>query len=893
MSSKLFIFAICVAMKQPLIHAQIFIGPEQLRLNDSITSNRIGDIVLGGLFPIHQNQEGRCGTILDLGIQRAEAMVLAINLINNRTDLLPGITLGFEIRDTCVITNKALDESLYFLSVGSQRTRDAIGISGVVGAAASSVSIAIANLLRLFHIPQISYASTSKVLSDKSRYDYFLRTVPPDLLQAEAMAAIAHHFNWTYVSVVSTEGAYGVNGIEAFIEKYTEITNESSISRCISANIRLTREASPEDYDEAIDQLLQPVLRNATVVVLFGQLATAEGLMEAIIRRRASDPSFQNATFTWIASDAWGDSLSPTYYDIAEGLISITPQYNLSSEFDSYFTSLNPQNYTANPWFAEYWQFMFDCTFEFNSSSNATVCDPSSQSLLDREAQYQQNSKVTFTMDAVFAFAHALDKIIKDHCNSMYLCREIFDSSGKINGQLLLSYLREVSFPGYSDEVISFDENYDRNAGYRIQNLVRNSNGSHFYSQVGHWKDGVLDLDEEQTFFWAGQRSDPPFSYCSESCNFGEFPELIPGHAHCCWNCVPCQGSKQVSDGVTCKTCPPGYIPNSLKSNCEAIPPDHLSWIHPWAIIIVILSICGLTETVVIIIIFIVYRQSKIVKASSRELSSIILTGIGLCYILPFFYIGYSNAVSCAITRAGLGLCFSICFGALLVKTNRIHRIFNRKEASLKPPNLISPQSQVLLVGCIVFFQVVIAVVWLVLEKPGVTLVTAEYSAEIRCAANVYVGLSVSLAYNCILLICCTYFAFRTRKIPSDFNETKLINLTCYTMCVIWMAFIPSYFGTAGLGSVYTSSSQILAIFLSATAILNILFLPKVYMLFFKKKLKELTESKSDHRQLSIASSHLMQSNNFSSSSVNTVGRRPSYSFCGKQLQAMRLCTYI
>ena len=74
----------------------------------------------------------------------------------------------------------------------------------------------MANLLRLFQIPQISYASTSAKLSDKSRYDYFARTVPPDFYQAKAIAEILRYFNWTYVSTVASEGDYGETGIEAF-----------------------------------------------------------------------------------------------------------------------------------------------------------------------------------------------------------------------------------------------------------------------------------------------------------------------------------------------------------------------------------------------------------------------------------------------------------------------------------------------------------------------------------------------------------------------------------------------------------------------------------------------------------------------------------------------------
>ena len=78
------------------------------------------------------------------------------------------------------------------------------------------VSIQVANLLRLFSIPQVSYASTSAVLSDKSRFEYFARTVPSNNLQAETMADIVQHFNWTYVSTVASEGEYGEMGINAF-----------------------------------------------------------------------------------------------------------------------------------------------------------------------------------------------------------------------------------------------------------------------------------------------------------------------------------------------------------------------------------------------------------------------------------------------------------------------------------------------------------------------------------------------------------------------------------------------------------------------------------------------------------------------------------------------------
>ncbi|GLH00641.1 Uncharacterized protein GBIM_06962, partial [Gryllus bimaculatus] len=76
---------------------------------------------------------------------------------------------------------------------------------GVVGPASSSVAIQVQNLLQLFQIPQVGYSTTSKDLSDKSRFNYFLRVVPSDYYQAQVMVDLVRRFNWTYVSAVNTD----------------------------------------------------------------------------------------------------------------------------------------------------------------------------------------------------------------------------------------------------------------------------------------------------------------------------------------------------------------------------------------------------------------------------------------------------------------------------------------------------------------------------------------------------------------------------------------------------------------------------------------------------------------------------------------------------------------
>ena len=54
-----------------------------------------GDIILGGIFPLHEKVEYSCGPIrFDRGIQRAEAMLFALDLVNNDPKILPGMKLG-------------------------------------------------------------------------------------------------------------------------------------------------------------------------------------------------------------------------------------------------------------------------------------------------------------------------------------------------------------------------------------------------------------------------------------------------------------------------------------------------------------------------------------------------------------------------------------------------------------------------------------------------------------------------------------------------------------------------------------------------------------------------------------------------------------------------------
>lgn len=135
-----------------------------------------GDITLGGLFPVHSRGPAGvpCGEIKkEKGIHRMEAMLYALDQINSDPDLLPNITLGARILDTCSRDTYALEQSLTFVQALIQKDNSDVRCSngeppiipkpervvGVIGASGSSVSIMVANVLRLFAVSFLFTAS--------------------------------------------------------------------------------------------------------------------------------------------------------------------------------------------------------------------------------------------------------------------------------------------------------------------------------------------------------------------------------------------------------------------------------------------------------------------------------------------------------------------------------------------------------------------------------------------------------------------------------------------------------------------------------------------------------------------------------------------------------------
>lgn len=787
-------------------------------------------VLLGGLFPIHRPGPSRinlCGNVRMSAVQLVESMVYSIQTINQDPTLLPTVTLSFDIRDTCTSVNYALQQSVDYIqsiSNGICNAQQTLGVSGVLGAALSTVSQASANLFGLFEIPQISYGSTSSLLSDGDQFTYFFRTIPSDSFQVRVIADIIVHFEWTYIIALYSNDLYGISGIAEFIKELGARTNAST---CVAVQILLND--NPASYEFAVDLMSQAWVSNASVALLFGHTQNAVGILAVIKRRLAADQYFPLQNITWIGSDSWGANLLNEYRPMASGMLGVVPLARSHQGFSEYFASLNTTNNIDNPWFMEFWESLFNCSL--GPSPSLPGCDLDNQAI---PLDYSQFNQVPLVFDAVYALALSIDNLINTHCSNGSLCSEITTPSGAVNGSMVREQLFNVSFINNARERVKFDINGDvQQATYSIFNLQETSDNVFSFEHVGSWDDENRLVISGNIKWNTGQ--DVPSSRCSLPCKIEEVRRLVPDEATCCFTCESCI-ENTISSGVECVACSNGTVPSENRTTCLDIPLTFLRWSDIWGIAIVVITSIGMIATVIVIIVFGIHWKHEIIKASSRELSAIILGGIFLCYIIPFIYIVMPSAAICGIQRFSIGFCFTISYSALLVKTNRIYRIFNVTASSVKGIRFISPLSQVLFTLALTGVQVLISVIWLIAEPPGTEILLSRTSRELRCRASPYIGFSVFLGYNFVLLILSTYYAFRTRNVPANFNETKFVSITLYTICIIWLAFIPIHFSITMFGVLFETVSLVLGVILSAGTTLCCLFISKVIFLFTRIK---------------------------------------------------------
>ena len=573
---------------------------------------------------------------------------------------------------------------------------------------------------------------------------------------------------------------------------------------------------SSERFLQIIDAL-KAEAKAKTVVVFTSQVSHIKSLLLAANERHLI------GQIQWVGSDAWGNVVwLKDLQHLAHNAITVSPTSKRLKAFEDYFTLLRPETNTRNPWFKEYWQMHFNCSLD------TKIVKPFPKTCSDDTKLTLENSNIDMrssrAIDAVNAFARALHAMHADVCpGSEGLCTNMIN----ISGLEFLKYVRNVSFKGATGHKVAFDKHGDVDGIYDIM-LFKKHNKFYRNSVIGLWA-SKLDMNNLASLEDSGYKILK--SSCAVYCSAKEIMVPVKGKETCCWECVPCNGNGYVVNQTTCLRCAPGYWPIKNGQGCERIELMYFGKYIAYSVPTIMFAVIGIIITVFVMIMLVRNDKTPIVKASGRELAYLILSGILLSFIHTFIVALKPSDVTCIIRFFGGSVAFSICYAAIFIKTNRISRIFNRRNIA-KRPILILPTSQLVLVLGVVCVQVLILCMLTLLRMPKAKVFYPTVSSVYLDCTVQDLDFGLSQVYNFLLILACTLYAFKTRKIPSNFNEAKFIAFAMYSTCVIWLAFLALYF----MNSLSLERSLILCVSISLVAyfLLGTLFGHKVYILVFE-----------------------------------------------------------
>ncbi|XP_054598488.1 extracellular calcium-sensing receptor [Nothobranchius furzeri] len=797
-----------------------------------------GDFVIGGVFLIHNKEKTvtynyttkpesqMCIRSLNpRNLRFSRAMIFATEEINNSTELLPGIRLGYQIHDTCASVIVAANVAFQLLNgqdtvFYENRSCSQSGVVlAVVGDSTSTTSISLSRIIGSFNVPLVSYYATCACLSDKQQFPTFFRTIPSDQFQADALAKLVKHFGWTWIGAVRSDSDYGNFGMVSFLAA----AQREGI--CVEYSEAFFR----TDSQSKIQKVADVIRRSSAMVVL--AFATSED-MSVLIDELNQEPTPPRQ---WIGSEGWINDPYLMSFSYFAGAIGVAIQKSVIPGLRDFLMDLSPAQVAASSVLTEFWEDAFNCTPTKNASPKKKECDGTEDIKLLKNP-YTETSQLRATnmvYKAVYAIAHAIHNAVCQETNFTAQC----DRNIKLESKQVLTELKKVNFTqnGYP---VSFDANGDPVAFYELVNWQKSESGVIELVTVGYY-DASLPTGQEfhisRNITWVEGGAQVPVSVCSKSCPPGTRKVLQKGKPICCYDCIPCPEGQVANrtDSPDCFPCPSELWPNAQRDACFPKPVEFLSYDEVLAIILAAFSVSGACLAIITAAIFFHHRTTPIVRANNSELSFLLLFSLTLCFLCSLTFIGAPSDWSCMLRHTAFGITFVLCISCVLGNTVVVLMAF---KATLPGSNVMKwfgPPQQRMTVVLFTFIQVLICTVWLLLSPPFPMKNLSTYKEKIilECALGSAVGFWAVLGYIGLLAVFCFVLAVLARKLPDNFNEAKLITFSMLIFCAVWLTFIPAYVSSPGK---FTVAVEIFAILASSFGLILCIFAPKCFIILFQ-----------------------------------------------------------
>ncbi len=201
----------------------------------------------------YENCDGR---LTDTYVLQSEAFLWSISTASAELYKKYNFTLGTKLIDTCRSSDIGFKRSLTFIQGHSGFCHSGVkhdfskNFPIAMMGGGSETALYISRLLEVYCIPFLSNEATSSMFSDRRTYPFFLRVVPPDKDQVDALVALLKRFKWNHIGVIYEDTIYCHN-------LFQDLTSRLSQShRCFDAtrkNLSKTGNYSRENWTVCVE----------------------------------------------------------------------------------------------------------------------------------------------------------------------------------------------------------------------------------------------------------------------------------------------------------------------------------------------------------------------------------------------------------------------------------------------------------------------------------------------------------------------------------------------------------------------------------------------------------------------------------------------------------------
>ncbi|XP_006871826.1 PREDICTED: taste receptor type 1 member 3-like [Chrysochloris asiatica] len=787
-----------------------------------------GDYMLGGLFPMSsaesaglgdrtQPNSTACRRFSALGLLWALAVKMAVEEINNGSDLLPGLRLGYDLFDTCTEPVVAMKPCLVFLAkAGSLNiaaycnyTQYQPRVLAVIGPHSSELALVTGKFFSFFLMPQVSYGASTDRLSNRETFPSFFRTVPSDRVQLGAIVELLVTFGWNWVAAVGSDDEYGRQGLSIF----SSLASSRSICIAHEGLVPVTR--GHRTSLGQVEKLLQVVNQsNVQVVVLFASAHAAHALFSYSVHSQL-EPK------VWVASEAWlASDLVTTLpgIDRVGTVLGFLMRGAQLPEYPEYVATHLSQ--AANPAFCA----SLDAT-ELGLEEHVVGprCPQCDHITIQNVSAGLLHHQIFTAYAAVYSVAQALHNTL--HCNASGCpAREA------VQPWQLLERMYNMSFRVRGLE-LAFDANGNVAMEYDLKLWVWQGGEPKFHT-VGTFN-GRLQVHNSQ-ITWHTPGNQDPVSRCSRQCTEGQVRRVKGSHS-CCYDCVDCKAGtyRRNPDDLFCTECSLDQWSPDRSTRCFPRRPKFLAWGEPTTLGLLILLSLVLGLALVALGLFICHWDSPMVQASGGPLTCFGLACLNLVCLSVLLFPGWPNPTSCLVQQPLSHLPLTGCLSTLFLQAAET---FVESELPLswmgRLQGWLRGPGTWLVVLLAVLAEAGLCTWYLVAFPPKVVTDWRALPQEalVHCRVRSWFSFGLVHATNATLAFLCFLCTFLVQSRPGRYNHARGLTFATLAYFITWISFVPLF---TNVHIAYQPAVQMGAILICALGILAAVYLPKCYLLLW------------------------------------------------------------